>query len=161
MSLDELDLAVLEQLRGDGRRPFQEIAEAIGLSVAEVEGRVASLREEGLLTIVGFLNVRKLGFDEIHYHLAVDVAAVPEMVERLSASPHVRYAARVSGPRPLYLNCLFANAAERAEFESGLLAAATGGAASEKHLVEEVYLASYDYSLMKGKGGPGPRPEVE
>jgi hypothetical protein len=76
---------------------------------------------------------------------------VPELAERLKASPHVRYAARVSGPRPLYLNCLFAEPSEREAFEAGPLREAVGDAPRDQHLVEEVYAASYDYSLMKGK----------
>jgi DNA-binding Lrp family transcriptional regulator len=160
VNVDDIDLEILEQLRGDGRKGYHDIAAATGFTAADVELRVSALRESGLLTIVGFLNVRKLGFTEIHYHVAVDGEALPAVVAKLAASPHVRYAARVSGPRPLYLNCLFSDPAEVAEFESGLLAAATGGAQADKHTVDEVYVASYDYSLMKEKGDRGPRQEA-
>lgn len=154
MALDRADLDILEQLRADGRVPFSVVAAAVGLGEAEVERRVAALRSSGMLTVVGFLNTRRLGFEEVHYHVAVDRSRVSELVDRLRASPNVRYAARVSGPRPLYLNCLFADPAERVDFESGLLREATGDAERDQHLVEEVFLASYDYSLVKGRRSP-------
>lgn len=147
--MDAVDLDILEQLRADGRVPFSQVADAVGLDQAEVERRVEALRTSGVLSVVGFLNTRQLGFDEVHYHIAADPGRIPEMVQRLKGSPNVRYAARVSGPRPLYLNCLFAEPAERRAFESGLLREVAGDGQRDQHLVEEVYLSSYDYSLMK------------
>ena len=151
MELEDADLRILEELRSDGRVPFEVVAANTRLPQAEVERRVAALRASGMLTVVGFLNTRKLGYDEIHYHIAVDPARIPELAERLKASPHVRYVARVSGSKPLYLNCLFAEPSEREAFEAGPLRDAVGDAARDQHLVEDVYAASYDYSLMKGK----------
>lgn len=148
-AVDAVDLEIMERLRADGRAPFAAIAAEVGVPEAEVERRVAALRDAEILTVVGFLNTRRLGFDEVHYHLGVEAARAPELAERLRTSPHVRYAALVSGDRPLYLNCLFATAEERAAFENGPLAEAAGDAVRDQHTVEAVFAASYDYSLLR------------
>lgn len=153
MELDATDLEILEHLRADGRVPFSKVAAEVGVEEPEVERRVAALRQSGMLSVVGFLNTRQLGYDEVHYHIAVEAGRVAEVAERLKASPHVRYAARVSGPRPLYLNCLFAEPGDRRAFEEGILKQVVGDAERDQHLVEDVYAASYDYSLMKGRSG--------
>ncbi len=47
--LDETDLEILELLVSDARRPWSEIAEAVGLSPPAVSDRVERLRETGVI----------------------------------------------------------------------------------------------------------------
>jgi len=47
--LDETDLEILRLLVSDARRPYREIAEAVGLSAPAVSDRVARLRERGVI----------------------------------------------------------------------------------------------------------------
>lgn len=47
--LDETDLEILELLFSDARRPYSDIAEAVGLSPPAVSDRVARLREAGVI----------------------------------------------------------------------------------------------------------------
>src|ERR1700761_430567 len=50
--LDETDAAIVALLQEDGRRPYGEIGEAVGLSEAATRQRVNRLRESGLMRIV-------------------------------------------------------------------------------------------------------------
>src|ERR1700749_4291446 len=50
--LDETDAAIIALLQEDGRRPYGEIGEAVGLSEAAARQRVNRLRESGLMRIV-------------------------------------------------------------------------------------------------------------
>jgi len=48
--LDETDLEILRLLLADARRPYSDIAEAVGLSGPAVSERVSRLRETGVIT---------------------------------------------------------------------------------------------------------------
>lgn len=47
--LDETDLEILRLLLADARRPYSDIADAVGLSAPAVSDRIARLRETGVI----------------------------------------------------------------------------------------------------------------
>ena len=47
--VDETDIRLCQMLMVDSRRPYRELADALGLSVAAVHGRVEKLREDGII----------------------------------------------------------------------------------------------------------------
>ena len=59
--LDETDAAIVALLQQDGRRPYGEIGEAVGLSEAAARQRVNRLRESGLMRIVAVTDPVALG----------------------------------------------------------------------------------------------------
>src|ERR1700760_507951 len=59
--LDALDTAIVTLLQEDGRRPYGEIGEAVGLSEAATRQRVNRLRESGLMRIVAVTDPVALG----------------------------------------------------------------------------------------------------
>jgi Lrp/AsnC family transcriptional regulator, regulator for asnA, asnC and gidA len=60
--LDDLDKRIIEQLQQDGRRPYTQIAPAVGLSEAAVRQRVQRLIDAGVMQIVGVTDPRMIGF---------------------------------------------------------------------------------------------------
>jgi len=60
--LDEVDKRIIEQLQQDGRRPYTQIAPAVGLSEAAVRQRVQRLIDSGVMQIVGVTDPRMIGF---------------------------------------------------------------------------------------------------
>jgi Lrp/AsnC family transcriptional regulator for asnA, asnC and gidA len=60
--LDEVDKRIIEQLQQDGRRPYTQIAPAVGLSEAAVRQRVQRLIDSGVMQIVGVTDPKMLGF---------------------------------------------------------------------------------------------------
>jgi Lrp/AsnC family transcriptional regulator, regulator for asnA, asnC and gidA len=59
--LDEIDAGIIALLQEDGRRPYGEIGEAVGLSEAATRQRVNRLRESGLMRIVAVTDPVALG----------------------------------------------------------------------------------------------------
>ncbi|MDX1745754.1 MAG: Lrp/AsnC family transcriptional regulator, partial [Halobacteriales archaeon] len=47
--LDETDLEILQLLLSNARRPYSDIADAVGLSAPAVSDRVAKLQETGII----------------------------------------------------------------------------------------------------------------
>lgn len=62
--ISELDKRIIEHLQLDGRRPFTQIATALGVSEATVRARTNRLIERGILQIVGVTDPLKLGFQQ-------------------------------------------------------------------------------------------------
>src|SRR5262245_34576262 len=63
--ISDLDLKIIEELQGDGRRPFTQIAAQLGVSEAAVRARTSRLMERGVLQIVGVADPLKLGYDQM------------------------------------------------------------------------------------------------
>ena len=62
--ITELNKRIIEHLQQDGRRPFTQIAAALGVSEATVRARTNRLVERGILQIVGVTDPLKLGFQQ-------------------------------------------------------------------------------------------------
>jgi Lrp/AsnC family transcriptional regulator for asnA, asnC and gidA len=60
--LDDVDKRIIEQLQQDGRRPYTQIAPAVGLSEAAVRQRVQRLIDSGVMQIVGVTDPKMIGF---------------------------------------------------------------------------------------------------
>ena len=60
--LDQVDRKIIEQLQQDGRRPYTQIAPAVGLSEAAVRQRVQRLIDTGVMQIVGVTDPKMVGF---------------------------------------------------------------------------------------------------
>lgn len=60
--LDEVDKRIIEQLQQDGRRPYTQIAPAVGLSEAAVRQRVQRLIDSGVMQIVGVTDPKMVGY---------------------------------------------------------------------------------------------------
>lgn len=59
--LDAVDAAIITVLQEDGRRPYGEIGEAVGLSEAATRQRINRLRESGVMRIVAITDPVALG----------------------------------------------------------------------------------------------------
>jgi len=63
--ISDLDLKIIEELQGDGRRPYTQMASKLGVSEAAVRARTNRLMERGVLQIVGVADPLKLGYDQM------------------------------------------------------------------------------------------------
>lgn len=60
-TLDEADLYLIEALRKDGREPFAQIAERLGVSPGMIRQRYSRLVEQGYLKVVAITNPLRRG----------------------------------------------------------------------------------------------------
>ncbi len=60
--LDDVSLAIIEQLQQDGRRSYAAIGKVVGLSEAAVRQRVQRLVDAGVMQIVAVTDPLELGF---------------------------------------------------------------------------------------------------
>jgi Lrp/AsnC family transcriptional regulator for asnA, asnC and gidA len=96
-ALDDLSKAIIELLQEDGRRPYSEIAKAVGLSEAAVRQRVQRLTEAGVIQVVAVTDPVQMGFARqamVGIRVSGDTRSV---AEALSAMPFVIYVVLTAG----------------------------------------------------------------
>ena len=93
-----LDKRIIEHLQLDGRRPFTQIATALGVSEATVRACTNRLIERGILQIVGVTDPLKLGFQQqAMIGVRCEASQLLEAAEVINAFPEVDYLVVTAG----------------------------------------------------------------
>ena len=90
INLDEMDYAIIDLLREDGRLPYRAIARELGLTETTVRTRVKRLEESGTMRVVAVTDIEAAGYQMLlaigvqvenrsPADVAVDLAKVPEI----------------------------------------------------------------------------------
>ena len=90
ISLDELDYAIIDLLREDGRLPYRAIARELGLTETTVRSRVKRLEESGTMRVVAVTDIEAAGYQMLlaigvqvenrsPSDVAADLAKIPEI----------------------------------------------------------------------------------
>jgi Lrp/AsnC family transcriptional regulator, regulator for asnA, asnC and gidA len=107
MIMDDLDIAILSLLQRDGRKPYTEIAHALGVSEGTVRNRVYRLLEEQVIQIVGQVDPYHLGFDfPAIMGVCVEPAEAETAAEKIAEFPEVSYLIMVSGEYDLIVEVM-------------------------------------------------------
>ena len=106
IELDDLDIAILQQLQEDGRRPFSEIGKSLNISSGTVRNRVARFMETGVFKVVGWISPLAVGF-KAPAQIQV-VVEPPELldaaVEAIAEIPEAIFVAIVTGEYDVLLD---------------------------------------------------------
>jgi DNA-binding Lrp family transcriptional regulator len=98
MDLDEFDLALIEQLRMDGRLSFESLGARVGLSRTAARARVQKIFDSGVLRVAAMVHpdiegIRAFG----HVSVAVEGAATAEVARAIAALDDAPFVSIVSG----------------------------------------------------------------
>ena len=99
VSLDKIDLIVIQKLIEDGRASFSSIAKEAKLTDVAIKKRVESLKRKGVLSsITANLNYKTLGFENpIFIQIRSEVAKNKDLIKKLSALDFVSELYQVLG----------------------------------------------------------------
>ena len=111
VQLDELDIKIIRYLQKNGRASFNEIARALGVSVATISNRIKALEEKEVIRgYSACIDCEKVGY---HTHLFVlikisSTANVEEVGKRIGKIERVKCIYRISGRYDLlvYAYCI-------------------------------------------------------
>jgi Lrp/AsnC family transcriptional regulator for asnA, asnC and gidA len=95
--LDDISKEIIEQLQTDGRKPYSEIAKAVGLSEAAVRQRMQKLQETGVMQVVAVTDPLQLGF---YRQAMIGIRCSGDMTglaNKLSAMPEADYVVMTAG----------------------------------------------------------------
>jgi Lrp/AsnC family transcriptional regulator for asnA, asnC and gidA len=142
--MDETDLEIIAQLQSDGRKPFTEIAKALGVSEGTVRNRVARLTEEQVIQIVGMIDPARLGFDApAMIGVSVQPPQLQEVAEALATFEEVSYLIMVSGEFDLFVEVLCKDRQHLAIFLNDKLLKVPGIMRTQTFMILETFKMAY------------------
>jgi Lrp/AsnC family transcriptional regulator for asnA, asnC and gidA len=96
-ALDDVDKRLIESLQEDGRRPYTQLAQTVGLSEAAVRQRVRRLVETGVTQIVAVTDPMTLGFRRMAMVGVRVEGDVRVAADAIAAFPEIDYLVIVAG----------------------------------------------------------------
>jgi Lrp/AsnC family transcriptional regulator for asnA, asnC and gidA len=126
-SLDDTDWQLIELLRADGRAPFRELADRLGITEAAVRSRVRALESSGCMKVVAVADAAAAGF-ELLLAVGVEVDGRPaqEVAAKLADLPEVFSVCLVVGTYDIELLIVARDHAHVAELVTHTLVAVPG-----------------------------------
>lgn len=96
--LDNIDLQILDALRGDGRVAFSQIAEQLGVSPGMIRMRYNRMVEMGYLKVVAITNPLRMGYEAMAtIGIHTDGKRMLEVAEKVAEFDEVVYLIVTSG----------------------------------------------------------------
>ncbi len=158
--MDQVDRAIIAYLQYDGRMPFTAIAEKVGVSEATVRNRVARMRREGILQIVGVVDPHLLG---LRATAIIGVVVQPPHLEaaarKIATFEEVSYLVMTSGTFDLLVEALCEDTAHLARFLSDRLLQVEGVQRTETFYILRTYKMSYRWGMSLEEGAATLTPE--
>lgn len=149
VTLDAVDFAVIDQLRQDGRRSYQELATELGISESAARRRVDNLVSTGAMTMVTLVDPPFLGYQvEVFLFLGVELARLEEVATALVARPEVRYLSATSGHSDLVAEAILPTQEHLYDFRTHVLGEQSG--IRHVEMVSELRTVKRAYLLMQG-----------
>lgn len=142
--LDETDREIISHLQYDGRMPFTEIANKIGISEGAVRRRVKILTEEGMLQIVGIVEPQFLDWNAAGM-IGVNVQAgtIEDAAAEIAQFPEVSYLFMASGGFDLFIEVYCRNREHFVNFLNEKLQRVPGVSRTETFMILKMYKLSY------------------
>lgn len=101
--LDELDRAIVSYLQYDGRMPFTQIAEALGVTEATVRRHVKNLNNRGMMQVVAVVPPREMGWSEAAMiGISTKSNLINDVALKIAQLPEVTYLFQAAGEFDLF-----------------------------------------------------------
>lgn len=144
MDMQTLDL--IRILQKDGRVPFVEAAEKLGVAEGTVRRKYARLVESGVLKVAGVVEPTAIGYGSPAI-IGIKVMAnqLDHVVEQLCALKRIRYVAATTGAYDVIVMAYLKDTAELYELISKRLTRIEGVASLETLVVLKTFKQSYDW----------------
>ena len=146
--MDKIDLNILAFLQRDGRKPYTEIAQSLGVSEGTVRNRVTRLIDDGVVQIVGLVDPYQLGFDA---PAVIGVSVQPSEIENaaavIEAFPEVSYLIEVSGEFDLIVEVMCRHRDHLAQFLNQNLSKVPGVQRTQTFLILRTFKMAYGARL--------------
>jgi len=148
--LDDLDRAIVQLLRQDGRRPLADIARRVKVTEATVSSRVERLLRTGAVLVIAHVNWPAIGFP-VHVNVGVKVTRghVLEVGDELAAHPNVSYVGYTTGDFDIIADAFLADSASLLQFLNADLPAIPAVQSTETWHVLSVAKVNYQWEGEK------------
>lgn len=149
--LDGLDREIISLLQYDGRMPYTEIGNKLGISEGAVRRRVKRLTEDGILQIVGIVEPRLMDWNAAGM-IGVNVQSghMEQAAEAIANFHEVTYLFMASGGFDLFVEVFCRDREHFVEFLNQKLQQVPGVIRTETFMILKMYKMSYRW----GQAGP-------
>ena len=142
--IDEIDLQIIKILNEDGRTPFSQIAQRLGVSTGMIRQRYHRLVRDGVLQVVAVTNPMLMGFTTMaHIGVKVDVGRLQEIADQIATFEEVIYLVLLTGSYDLHIEIVCRDMTHLLDFLTNKLHSVEGIKDSETficmRIAKEVY----------------------
>ncbi len=146
-SIDATDLQIIKILNSDGRTPFSQIAQKLGVSTGMIRQRYHRLVEEGVLQVVAVTNPLLMGFTTMaQIGVKVDVGRLKEIADQIAAFEEVIYLVLVTGSYDLHIEIVCRDKSHLLDFLTTKLHTVEGIKDSETFICMEIAKEVYTWT---------------
>lgn len=115
--LDEVDRAIIERMRDDGRVSFRAIASGVGVNESTARRRFEAMHSRGCVWLLTLVPAAAIGFEsEIILDVGVDPGRVDAVAKELAAYRGVRFLASMLGRNSLFCEIILPQREDVFEF---------------------------------------------
>lgn len=162
VGLDDIDRRIIEELQKDGRKPYTQMAPAVGLSEAAVRQRVQRLIDAGVMQIVAVTDPRLLGFTRqamIGLKVEGDTRLVADAVAELQ---EVEYVVLTAGALDMLIEVVVEDDEHLLELLNQKIRKIDGVQTTETYIYLRIHKESYQWGAAPPQrqvrpGPPGDR----
>lgn len=104
--LDDLDIAIIQELQQDGRASFTDIAAKLNVSHGTIRNRVSRLQDDQVLKFIGWVNPIAAGYTvPANIQIAVEPPQrIKEVARQLVSLPEARFIAMMTGEYDIFVD---------------------------------------------------------
>lgn len=105
LQLDDIDWQIIRQLGEDGRAPYSQIAQVVGVSVGTVRNRITALRESGALHLNVWVDPYRVGLGiAATLLIRVEAGLLDAVVDTITTLDSTGYVAVIAGDHDLMVD---------------------------------------------------------
>jgi Lrp/AsnC family transcriptional regulator for asnA, asnC and gidA len=151
--MDELDRSIVAFLQEDGRTRFTKIANSLNVTEGTVRNRVAKLRKDKTIQIIGVLDPHRMGYNA---PAIIGVSIQPPHLEEAAAEiatiPEVSYLIMVAGEFDLVVEVFCRDRAHLASFLREDLQRVVGVQRTQTFFILHTYKSAYGAQIVMAEG---------
>ncbi|WP_100400078.1 Lrp/AsnC family transcriptional regulator [Bacillus sp. FJAT-44742] len=150
--LDKVDFSILGFLQENGKRPYSNIADILGVSEGTVRSRVKKMQENGVFEFVVHTNPDKVGLHvQAIIGFSTQLGKQEDIAIKLKSFQEVRFVGAFSGMHDLIIQAYFRNNESLVHFVNHQLSQLEGIQSIDVSVELKEYKDSFSYVLPEGK----------
>lgn len=150
ISLDNLDISIIQALQQDGRTPFDKIANDTGVSPRTISARVSRLLEDGVIDIIAVVNPERVGYPVLAtIFVETELNRTKQVADTLARMDEVAFVSLTSGDPDIYASVRAESNHALATFMTEKLPCIQGIRRSRMLLVLDVVKAASKWMVPK------------
>lgn len=152
VKIDDIDRRIIAALKQNGRTPFAQIAQQLGVSTGMVRQRYQRLVNEGVVQVVAVSNPMMLGFSTMALlGIKADGRRLQEIAQEIAAFDEVIYLVLSAGGYDILAEVICRDNAHLLDFLSQRLHSVEGVRETETFMYLQIVKESYAWRVPNGQ----------